>query len=918
MTDIKNFEQYYKNLLDNISNIKTNIKCDGFSKNGNKCNNYSCLEGYCKMHHKSENRIKWKEMIENEGYQLCSNFERACCTGILTDSKHKQCAKCQADNAEKNKRKALKKAQKMAENPDKEVDGVMLRYCPLCFTYKKMEDEFKIIKKNQYTKNCNSCNNHCNKIHNLNKERFCPLSYTFKNYMKEINRNDKKNWKLNDSDDLPFDILENNRRAIFLFKTNCFFCNKNPSTNDYTGIDRIDPKNNPNYEVGNVLPCCKSCNLLKGLWTFNELMNIIEHICKYHNLIENGNLHKQYFRFANANCTYENRLGEATERGIKFLLTRDFFDKIIKEVCYYCGTKPCNMEGGLDRVDNCGDYTEDNVVSCCTTCNDLIKDLGNFQILNKLKQMYNTAHNKTPKSVFLKYDQLAMIHTTFLSNKEILNNKFGTNNNDLLFYKQIFIGDLQNINSIKFVKHEGNVDDLGRLYRFINFEYYGIIAPATDFSKNHSRIFATDENTGRILGCLLVKHLDNMTVIKRIIMVGTLYNNDRIDLLINIIDTSDFKSICGVTVDNMIHVELPSFLSVNNSVLSKVEENISVDQPQVGLIKQCQEFNNITNPLLSVVDVYKKLGLDTSELYDNNIVVYKLKTNLISLKANAIWKKFLESNPFKYTFATIDNIIIKDIYKESKGMVNPVKTKIANRDQKPKTSIDLLDDDIYKNKLLKKLHNEGEENLDNAFKKCQGHLHNKTGKLCPGNPRYGNKYCYNHRYFLIYDYNDHPDNDNKLLCNKFLAGGGYKSCRVFIDKNSLNRRCEGCLNYKIYQEVSNSSNVENIELKKQFKKENDRLAMQRYRDNLTQEQKDDINRKRREGYRKKSYKKTFWEKFDKQVIIDYQTSNEKHMEYKKQILDFVKDDSTYGKYELQGLLKVPRRAWDAIFKGATI
>ena len=71
----------------------------------------------------------------------------------------------------------------------------------------------------------------------------------------------------------------------------------------------------------------------------------------------------------------------AEERGYKWALSRKFVEKLIKEDCFYCGSKPANIKktknsigeglfySGIDRVDSTKNYTEDNVVPCCRLCN---------------------------------------------------------------------------------------------------------------------------------------------------------------------------------------------------------------------------------------------------------------------------------------------------------------------------------------------------------------------------------------------------------------------------------------------------------------------------------------------------------------------------------------------------------------------
>jgi len=71
----------------------------------------------------------------------------------------------------------------------------------------------------------------------------------------------------------------------------------------------------------------------------------------------------------------------AERRGFKWLLSREFIERLIKQDCVYCGSKPSNIKktknsiggglvySGIDRIDSSKDYTEDNVVACCRVCN---------------------------------------------------------------------------------------------------------------------------------------------------------------------------------------------------------------------------------------------------------------------------------------------------------------------------------------------------------------------------------------------------------------------------------------------------------------------------------------------------------------------------------------------------------------------
>lgn len=79
---------------------------------------------------------------------------------------------------------------------------------------------------------------------------------------------------------------------------------------------------------------------------------------------------------------YREYMRNAERRGnIYFNLTIEEFDQIATQSCYYCGVEASPIRyrtvvvngeyayNGLDRVDNSGGYTTDNVVSCCARCN---------------------------------------------------------------------------------------------------------------------------------------------------------------------------------------------------------------------------------------------------------------------------------------------------------------------------------------------------------------------------------------------------------------------------------------------------------------------------------------------------------------------------------------------------------------------
>lgn len=78
-----------------------------------------------------------------------------------------------------------------------------------------------------------------------------------------------------------------------LLKSNCHYCGTEPSNVMhykqkyfsyyfyYNGLDRVDSKKG--YIIGNVVPCCKRCNLAKSDMGYQEFINHIDKIYKYLN-----------------------------------------------------------------------------------------------------------------------------------------------------------------------------------------------------------------------------------------------------------------------------------------------------------------------------------------------------------------------------------------------------------------------------------------------------------------------------------------------------------------------------------------------------------------------------------------------------------------------------------------------------------
>lgn len=93
------------------------------------------------------------------------------------------------------------------------------------------------------------------------------------------------------------------------------------------------------------------------------------------------------------------------ERNIKVNLSLEEYEKIVKQSCHYCGELPRKIEwmgrnkivtresslyaNGIDRVDSSLDYSIDNCVPCCKTCNFMKNTMTKENFLLKIEKIYN-------------------------------------------------------------------------------------------------------------------------------------------------------------------------------------------------------------------------------------------------------------------------------------------------------------------------------------------------------------------------------------------------------------------------------------------------------------------------------------------------------------------------------------------------
>lgn len=110
------------------------------------------------------------------------------------------------------------------------------------------------------------------------------------------------------------------------------------------------------------------------------------------------------FAEASFNVIYNEYKKRSEKNGRSFSLSVEYFKKLINSNCTYCGEPPSNKKicrgngdyvySGIDRLDSCKGYEEENVVSCCKICNFMKKTMGQQEFLDHIEKIHNYQKEK--------------------------------------------------------------------------------------------------------------------------------------------------------------------------------------------------------------------------------------------------------------------------------------------------------------------------------------------------------------------------------------------------------------------------------------------------------------------------------------------------------------------------------------------
>ena len=162
----------------------------------------------------------------------------------------------------------------------------------------------------------------------------------------------------------------------------CFYCN-HKKDGEVNGIDRLN--NNQGYQEDNVVPCCETCNIMKGSQHPQEFIDKLYAIHLFYSTatpISQDLIEKWITYVSKTNANYKTYAKNANTRNIQFLLSEQDFTGIITSPCDLCG-----LEGstGIDRFNNAIGYLKENCRPCCGHCN-LLKKTQSYEDLIRVAE----------------------------------------------------------------------------------------------------------------------------------------------------------------------------------------------------------------------------------------------------------------------------------------------------------------------------------------------------------------------------------------------------------------------------------------------------------------------------------------------------------------------------------------------------
>jgi hypothetical protein len=100
--------------------------------------------------------------------------------------------------------------------------------------------------------------------------------------------------------------------------------------------------------------------------------------------------------FTNKHVLWNHYVKGAQKRSIDFAIPKTRFYELIIKPCFYCDYKREGEVNGIDRIDNNKGYLEENLVSCCQTCNFMKGAQHPQEFLDKIKSIHSNIKCSIP------------------------------------------------------------------------------------------------------------------------------------------------------------------------------------------------------------------------------------------------------------------------------------------------------------------------------------------------------------------------------------------------------------------------------------------------------------------------------------------------------------------------------------------
>jgi hypothetical protein len=175
---------------------------------------------------------------------------------------------------------------------------------------------------------------------------------------------------------IPFELTLEQYKSIVSKK--CHYCQGLSIENDVTGIDRLD--SDIWYIESNCVACCPRCNYLKGKYISPEEAKAA--LVALDQYAKDGIIpDKITFSINNLNINrvrlpaYSKLVDAASKNNTILSLTKEDFDLLASQPCYYCGGDIKSSGYSIDKKDPKQGYTKENSVPCCPMCNKIKFDI---------------------------------------------------------------------------------------------------------------------------------------------------------------------------------------------------------------------------------------------------------------------------------------------------------------------------------------------------------------------------------------------------------------------------------------------------------------------------------------------------------------------------------------------------------------